>query len=368
MSLLNRYKKYLLACEEELLLRDLGPKKQEKFIDLSTNDYLSLSKNSEVIKAGYDAAKKYGAGTTGSRLLSGNSDLFESFEEIISYDKNTEASLIFNSGYQANMGVLEALAGKDTYVIFDKLNHASMYQGVFASGSKLFRYKHLDYSHLEDIVKGINNQNVIIVSETVFGMDGDIADLQALSDISDKYGAILYLDEAHATGLYGKNGYGLSTNFNFNKEKTIVMGTFSKAIGSSGAYISCSHFMKRYLIQRCKSFIYSTALSPFCIGAALYAWQMIKNMETIRNDILSKASIFRNKIGGIGNATNIVPFLCKNVEKMTKTKSQLLERGIRVSGIRPPTSPSPRLRMAICAHHTSANLSEIADQLLYQTQ
>lgn len=350
----------MLSCEKDLSVRSLPKHSSGNFIDLSSNDYLGLSKNPQVIIKGCEAAQRYGAGTTGSRLLSGNNDLFELFEEMISFDKNMEASLIFNSGYQANIGVLEALANKDTCIVFDKLNHASMYQGVFSSGAKLLRYRHLDYSHLEDTVKNIGSKNIIIASETVFGMDGDMVDLQILSDIADKYGALLYLDEAHATGLYGKNGYGLSTNFSLNKEKTIIMGTFSKAVGSSGAYIVCDNFMKRYLIQKCKSFIYSTALSPFCVGAAMCSWEMIGKMEKIRSELLDKASFFRERVGGIGAKTNIVPFLCKNVLDMLKMRRILSTSGVQVSYIRPPTSPTPRIRMAVCSHHSEEDLLKVA--------
>ena len=358
--MLNRIQKLIEKYKEDLRYRKL-PKYIGNYLDFSSNDYLGLSKNPEVIEAGIEASRMYGSGATGSRLLSGNSDLFENFEKQIAIDKRTGSALIFNSGFQANSGVLECLTDKNTLVIFDMLNHASMYHGIFASGAKLKRFQHLDYTHLNDILKDVSKDytNIIIVSETVFGMDGDIADIQALVDLAEKYGAMLYLDEAHATGLYGKNGYGLSTNVDFDKEKTIVMGTFSKAIGSSGAYVACSSLIKDFLINKCKSFIYSTAISPFCIGAAQKAWSMLPSLEDLRRNIMRQANRVRSLLNGCGCETNIVPILFKTTEEMIENKQLLQDNGIIVSGIRPPTSPTPRLRIAINATHSDADIEKL---------
>ena len=362
--MLNKIKKSIEQSNENLTYREL-PKYAGNYLDFSSNDYLGLSKNPEVIEAGIEASRMYGSGATGSRLLSGNSDLFENFEKQIAIDKKTDSALIFNSGFQANSGVLECLTDKNTLVIFDMLNHASMYHGIFASGAKLKRFQHLDYTHLNDILKDMSKDymNIIIVSETVFGMDGDIADIQALVDLAEQYGAMLYLDEAHATGLYGKNGYGLSTNFDFNKEKTIIMGTFSKAIGVSGAYVACTTLIKDFLIQKCKSFIYSTALSPFCVGATQKAWSMLPFLGALRRSIMQKADRLRRALNGAGNKTNIVPILFKTTEEMMGKKQLLQDNGIIVSGIRPPTSPTPRLRIAINATHSNGSIDKLIEIL-----
>ena len=362
--MLNKFVNFVKKSKENLTHREL-PKYPAGYIDFSSNDYLGLSQNPEVIEAGIEVVRKYGAGATGARLLSGNSDLFEAFEQRIAIDKKTESALIFNSGFQANSGVLECLTDKHTMVIFDMLNHASMYHGVFASGAKLKRFRHLDYMHLEDILKEVTKEytDILIVSETVFGMDGDIADIQALIDISEKYGAMLYLDEAHATGLYGKRGYGLSTNFDFDKEKVIIMGTFSKAIGSSGAYVACSFLIKDFLVNKCKSFIYSTALSPFCIGAAQKSWTMLPFLESLRQSIMRRADRVRNALNGVGVTTNLVPILFKSNEEMMEKKRILQENGIIVSGIRPPTSPTPRLRIAINGKHSNNDIEKLLEIL-----
>ncbi|MDR1906956.1 MAG: pyridoxal phosphate-dependent aminotransferase family protein [Puniceicoccales bacterium] len=341
----------------------------EEYVDFSSNDYLGFSKNNDVIEAGCNAARKYGSGSTGSRLLSGNKKLFGEFESIIAKDKKTEAALIFNSGFQANSGILECLSNQNTIVIFDQLNHASMYHGVFASGAKLRRFNHLDYNHLEIVLKKENAKNRIIVSETVFGMDGDSANLQALSDLSQQYGTLLYLDEAHATGLYGENGYGLSTNYTFDPETTLIMGTLSKAIGSSGAYIACSKHIQNNLVQKCKSFIYSTALSPFCIGAAMYAWNLIRSLADERKNLSHKAQNLRNALesNGIkvkGKGTNIIPILCENVELMLEMKEKCIKNGVIVSGITHPTSPTPRIRIALCTHHTPSDIEKLCQAII----
>lgn len=365
--MLQKYEKIIESSKKDLTYRTLSISPGD-YIDFSSNDYLCLSKDSRVIKAGCEASIKYGAGSTGSRLLSGNKQIFEEFEKLIANDKKTESALIFNSGFQANYGVLECLLDKNSIVIFDKLNHSSMYQGVFASGAKLIRYNHLDYSQLEDILKNCevssSNNNIMIASETVFGMDGDRADLDILSKLSNKYGAILYLDEAHATGLYGKNGYGLSTDYQFNKDLTIIMGTFSKAIGSSGAYIASSRLIKDYLIQSCKSFIYSTAISPFCVGAAMCSWQMIKSLDSLRTNLFNTSQNLRQKLNSMGfnikgDMTNIIPILFEKTDKMLKYKEECYKKNIIVSGIRRPTSPTPRLRIALNSGHSLDDINKL---------
>ena len=358
--MLNKYRNLIEKTKSDLCHRQLQHYPKD-YIDFSSNDYLGLSKNKSVINAGIDASIKYGSGATGSRLLSGNSELFENFEKQIAIDKHTESALLFNSGFQANSGVLECLCDKKTVVIFDMLNHASMYHGVFASGATLKRFQHLNYEHLEEIIQDVKKttNDIIIVSDTVFGMDGDIADIQTLINLSEKYDTLLYFDEAHATGLYGKNGYGLTVDFDFNKDKTIIIGTLSKAIGASGAYIASSATIKDFLIQRCRSFIYSTALSPFCIGAAYKSWQMLPNLEQSRKKILNLADKLRTALCIATGRTNIIPVSFKSVSNMIDKKTELYDNGIVVSGIRPPTSPSPRLRIAINAMHSDNEVEQL---------
>lgn len=365
IPIIERFKLVIKEAEDKNLFR--SPTKNNCIsLDFSNNDYLCLSHNSSVISAGYEAALKYGAGSTGSRLLSGNYELIEDFESQIAIDKKFPCAMIFSSGYQLNTTVLNSIVGKDTIVIFDKLNHASCYDGVLSKCKKIERYSHLEYNELEDILhKNLSEKEKIIVSESVFGMDGDKANLKILSNLANKYGAMLYIDEAHSTGLYGKKGYGLSTMYELDAESTIVMGTFSKAIGSSGAYLVCSKTIKDFLYQKCRGMIYSTSPSPFCIGAAKKAWGIIPSMDNIRIKILQNSQYLRDNINNkdhkiLGYETNITSVIFNNTEQMLDVKNILSKNNIIVSAIRKPTSPTPRLRIAVNALHTLEQITQLA--------
>lgn len=355
---------YLKQRRSENLLRKLSTQ-DDTYLNFSSNDYLSLSKSADALQAGILAAQMYGTGSTGSRLLSGNKKLFEEFEQIISRDKNTESALIFNSGYIANQAVIAAFVFFNYQLIFDKLNHASMYQGIDLQ--HLQRFKHLNYEHLEQILKRTSGKKVI-VSETVFGMDGDKADIAKLAQFAEKYDAMLYLDEAHATGLYGPNGFGLSTDFQLNIKRTVIMGTFSKALASVGAYVACTNEFKNLLIQISKGFIYSTALPPFCIEVARYNWENLSSLKSVRNELIKKTDYLRQQlsernIGYIGSQTNIVPIVYDNTENMLSDYQNLLQNKIITSAIRRPTSPTPRIRIALNASHTYNDLNNLVQVL-----
>ncbi len=369
---------YLEKLKSQNLFRNLS---RFEGVDFSSNDYLCLSRNVESLEAGVEASKEFGVGSTGSRLLSGNKRIFEDFEQLIARDKHFESALIFNSGYIANSSVISAFASMGYLLIFDKLNHSSMYQRdagpvnfgknptFGAKNQNLKRFPHLKYEKLAEILEKYKDfPKKLIASETVFGMDGDKADIKILSELSEKYEAILYLDEAHATGLYGGKGYGLSTNFKLNSHSTIVMGTFSKALASNGAYVACSKLFKDFLIQVSKGFIYSTALSPFCIGVAQHNWKTIKNLDRVRRDIFEKSDYLRSgltKLGFeyVGSGTNIVPIVFDSTEKMLKVHRNLLDKKIITSAVRKPTSPTPRLRIAVNALHTYEDIDLLLKNL-----
>lgn len=368
MDILQPYRDDLAFLKAQGLSRSL-PQARAAFLDFSSNDYLALARHEAVIEAGIEAARTYGAGSTGSRLLSGNSPLFEEFEAQIARDKHTDAALIFNSGFQANVGALSVLLDRHSVVVFDRLNHASMYQGVFLSGANLQRYDHLAYDQLEDLLQRHQDRRCLIASETVFGMDGDKADVTVLLALAQKYNALLYLDEAHATGLYGPEGYGLATEATLDPERTVVMNTFSKALGSSGACVASNRVVVEALIQRGRTFIYSTALSPFCIGAARKAWTMVRDLEDVRTKLLARADCLRNvlKVKGFtvpGQETNILPILMKDNATAEGLHRALLEKGIVTSFIRRPTSPTPRLRVALTAAHTEEDIEKLLEGLV----
>jgi 8-amino-7-oxononanoate synthase len=240
--------------------------------NFSSNDYLGLSQHPALIAKAQEYTTRYGAGSTASRLITGNNPAYRVIEDTLARGKGSAAALVLNTGYQANVTVLAALAdqdvvGKPVTVVADRLCHNSLLQGILLSGARLMRFRHNDYGHLKTILRQQckKSTRVIVVSESVFGMDGDRADLTMLIGLADYFGTMLYIDEAHATGLYGPDGFGLSAA---NKgEIDIVMGTFGKALGSFGAYIACNATIRDYLLQRCDGLIYSTALPPAILGA-----------------------------------------------------------------------------------------------------
>ncbi len=355
---------YLAKLQSQNLVRRLT---YQNGVDFSSNDYLGLSGKQEAIKAGTQAAEQFGTGSTGSRLLSGNKPIFENFERQIAIDKKAETALIFNSGYVANLSVISALSSLGYLIIFDKLNHASMYQGL--NNANLVRFNHLKYSQLVRILEKYKDYpKKLIASETVFGMDGDIADLQTLSDLAKRHDALLYLDEAHATGLYGQNGYGFSTEVNLDPNSTIIMGTFSKALASCGAYVACPLSLKNYLVQVSKGFIYSTALSPFCIGVAQYNWRELPNLNNVRREILKKADYLRQNLLNrdleiTKGCTNIISIIFKSTKLMLVTHEKLLQKNIITSAVRRPTSPTPRIRLAINANHSYEDINLLIGSL-----
>ena len=336
-------------------------------VNFSSNDYLGLSKNQASIEAGVIAANSYGTGSTGSRLLSGNKKIFEDFENEIALAKNTESAIIFNSGYVANLTIISTFRDLNYLIIFDKLNHASMYKGISDYHHNFERFNHKNYEQLEKILQKYEDYpHKLIASETVFGMDGDVADISKLQELANKYNTILYLDEAHATGLYGKNGYGLSTNFQLNQSNTIIMGTFSKALASCGAYIALPKIIKEYLIQFSKEFIYSTAISPFCIGVARHNWAILPTLNSTRKEIIQKSDYLRKKLNistDYFNQTNIIPIIFNSTEQMLSCHKKLLDCSIITSAIRKPTAPTPRLRIAINADISYSDIDKLLEQL-----
>lgn len=371
------YNKYCNTLQSKGKYRQLPKAILGSFIDFSTNDYLGLSQ-SEVL---FDAAKlsgaQFGVGSTGSRLLSGNKKIFEDFEKRIAQDKRTESALIFNSGFQSNITVLASLLdqsvlGDKPIVFFDKLNHASLYQAVFLSNAELVRYQHNDTDHLSNLLTKFKNdlRPKFIVTETIFGMDGDIAPIEKIFALSKEHEAFLYLDEAHATGIIGHNGYGLSTSINLQEIPHLILGTFSKALGCFGAYVACSNIIKNYLINKCPGFIYSTSLSPMVIGAAAKAWDLVQHFADQRQVLSFKAANLRNNLQNLGfntgdSVTHIIPIILGDENIVMSAKEKLLKQGLIVSAIRPPTvSPgTSRLRIALNVNHTESNLNHLVHAL-----
>ncbi len=374
------YKRYLSVLTNAGKYRRLGDSRQGNqgnCLNFSTNDYLGLKYNADIIEASIKAVKNYGIGATGSRILSGNNDLFEAFENSIAMDKNTEAALIFSTGFQANFSTLVALLDKKVLgakpiVFFDMLNHSSLYQAIFASEVELVRYQHNDMTILEQKLLKYKDDSrpKFIITETVFGMDGDVVPLEKIALLAKKHKAFLYLDEAHATGIFGPRGYGVSTILDLSDIPHIIMGTFSKALGCSGGYIACSKVLQEYLINRAAGFIYSTAPSPSTIGAAFEAWKMIPIMQEKREKLLYLSDMLKQHLLelklDIGNSTtHIIPVILKDENITMNFKKQLFEKNIIVSAIRPPTVPpnTSRIRIALTTEHNEQGVEKLVNTL-----
>ncbi len=380
----SRFNDYCTGLEASERRRSLtaGPSRSGQAIlaDFSHNDYLGFATDPALIEAGHAAARRYGIGSTGSRLLSGNLPPHVELEYAIAAAKGTEAALIFNSGYQANSSALAALLdarvlGAEPLVFSDRLNHASLHHACQLMNVRQIRYRHNDLRHLRELLDAHREENrpKFIVAETVFGMDGDMLDMPALAELADEFDAFLYLDEAHATGVLGHAGYGLACGHMRRADgqsRGVAMGTFSKALGAAGAYVACSTRVRDYLINRCTGFIYSTAPSPAVIGAVQAAWARLPELDTQRAQLMQRAQALRSRLHALGfdtgtSCTHIIPLIVGTEEAALDLKAWLLDRGIVTSAIRPPTVPphTARVRIALSLSHKDIELDALCGAL-----
>jgi 8-amino-7-oxononanoate synthase len=353
------YHQFTQNRKQDLLYRSLHQNTAEGgLINFASNDYLGLSHNTKVLNAGFETAQKYGVGAGASRFVTGNRDFFMQTEHKLAQFKKRQAAFFGVSGYQINLSVIPALLNKNIFdkpplVIFDKSNHASMYQAVALSGAELVRYNHNDYNHLSDILKkyACNQRQIFIMTESVFSMDGDICDFKILCDLAKTYNAITLVDDAHATGIMGKDGRGLASDY---PDIDIIIGTASKALGIQGGYVVCSQELMDYFYNAAGGFIYSTAVSPFIWGALNTILDLLPTMDTERDDVHNKAQYLRQKLNAINistlhSTTHIVPAVFKDNESVLKMEYVLFNHGFITKAIRSPTVPKhlPRLRLTV---------------------
>jgi 8-amino-7-oxononanoate synthase len=340
-----------------------------KYIDFSSNDYLNLSNHPEMVNVLIESAQKYGVGTGGSRLLGGGFELHNELENKIANFKLKEAALFFNSGYQANIGLIQALYKKGDVIFVDKLIHASIIDGIRLSGIDFFRFKHNDIDDLKSKLEK-NRENfkrTLIITESVFSMDGDIANLCEIAKLKDKYDFQIFVDEAHATGIFGKNGSGIVEELDLIDKIDFIMGTFSKALGSFGAYIACQKSYKEYLINKCRSFIFSTSLPLSIVSANIKSIDIIQNEPIRRIELKRKVNYIRNlfkksNIKILGE-TQIIPIILKDNKKAIKISEKLKDLGYWVQPIRYPTVPKnqARLRLSINFNHSDEILEKFVE-------
>ncbi|ACH37854.1 8-amino-7-oxononanoate synthase [Citrifermentans bemidjiense Bem] len=336
---------------------------------LCSNNYLGLADHPELRSAAVFGVA-FGVGSGASRLVSGTMELHEKLEERIAAFKGTEKALVFNSGYAANTGIVSALVGRGDAIFSDRLNHASIIDGALLSRADLHRYPHRDMAALERLLqdKGGNGRR-LIVTDGVFSMDGDIAPLQDLVRLAKKYGALLMVDDAHGTGVLGPTGRGSGELLGVMDGIDIHMGTLGKGLGSFGAYAAASATICDYLVNKARSFIFSTSLPPAVLAASIAAIELVDSPEgkELREKLAANVALFKEKLAQagfdtMGSETQIVPIFVGPADATMEFSKVLLEQGIFVQGIRPPTVPSGscRLRCTIMATHEPAELEEAA--------
>ncbi len=340
--------------------------KGEKLLNLSSNNYLGLADNKKITEEFLDyAGDKYSFGSASARLLTGTLPVYKELEDLISTIFHKEKTLLFNSGYHANVGINSSIAGKGDVIFSDKLNHASIIDGMRLSEGKFFRYPHKNTEALEKLLirERKNFNNAIIVSESVFSMDGDIADLEKLVELKEKYNCILILDEAHAFGVFGKNGLGVTETLGITDKVDLIVGTFGKAIGSMGAFATGSKTLIEYLTNKARSFIFSTALPP--INIAFSKWIIENQLPHTFEKREKMLSIGRKA----GSESHIIPVIIGENKETVDTCKILFHNGFFTLPIRPPTVPegTSRLRLSLTTDITEKEIFD-AISLAKQTK
>jgi glycine C-acetyltransferase/8-amino-7-oxononanoate synthase len=337
---------------------------------LCSNNYLGLADHPRVREAAADAAMRWGVGAGASRLVSGTMTIHRRLEERLAAFERTEAALLFGSGYLANVGVISALAGPGEIVLSDELNHASIVDGCRLARAETQVYDHCDVEHLEELLDEGNGRVSVIVTDSVFSMDGDVAPLAEIVDLARRYGARVVVDEAHGTGCVGPDGRGAVAEAGLEGEIDVVVGTLGKALGAYGAYAACSEDMAEFLLNSARSLIFSTAPPPPAVAGALAALELLaeqpRRVEKLQaNADALRAELAREGFEVAGSTTQIVPLIVGDAGLAMAICEAGLERGVFAQAIRPPTVPegTSRLRLAVMASHTKAELREAAQAL-----
>jgi glycine C-acetyltransferase/8-amino-7-oxononanoate synthase len=337
---------------------------------LCSNNYLGLADHPRVREAAAEAAMRYGAGAGASRLVSGNMTIHRRLEEQLADYKHAEACLLFGSGYLANAGVVSALAREGDVVFSDSLNHASIIDGCRLARAETFVYDHCDMEHLEWGLRQAEGRGSLIVTDGVFSMDGDVAPLERIVELAQRYDTRVMVDEAHGTGALGPDGRGAVAAAGLEDEVDIIVGTLGKSLGSYGAYVCCETSMAKYLINSARTLIFSTALPPPAVAAAMAALGLLREQPRRVEKLQRNGRVLREALAAHGlpvgeSETQIVPLIVGDAADTVRASERALERGVFAQGIRPPTVPegTSRLRLAVMASHTRSELREAAASL-----
>ena len=374
----ERYKEELLElkqnfCDRKLIsLKKAGKyifEENKKYLNLSSNDYLGIAEDRKILKNFFKIAD-FSMGSASSRLLTGSSYVYAKLECLLAALYRKEKALVFNSGYHANTGIMSSLLSPKDVVFCDKLNHASILDGIKLSGAKMFRYKHLDYEHLEELLQKNRNDydTAIIVTESLFSMDGDIADLNRLIELKNKYRTILIVDEAHAFGVYGNRGLGLAEEQNCIGDIDLIIGTFGKAIGSMGAFCTGHEILINYLINKCRPLIFSTAIPEINIAFSYYViTEVIPNLKQERKELIKTADRLKEKLTSLGlkttGSSHIVPVILGENQTAVNVSKTLINNGYYLLPIRHPTvaANSARIRISLRADISYEEIASIPD-------
>ncbi len=374
--MIETLKEELSRIESLNLLRTLkeieNPQKPISNVDsknvilLCTNNYLGLSDHPDIKKAAKMALDEFGTGAGASRLISGNCRLYKELEDEIATFKGTEASIVFPTGYMANVGTISSVVGKDDLILSDELNHASIVDGCKLSRARVFVYRHRDTNHIEYILKKEKPKRALIVTDGVFSMDGDIAPLPEICELVNKYGVWLMVDDAHATGVIGENGKGTFEYFGIDGSHFIQMGTLSKALGALGGYVAGPKALIDYLINRARSFIFTTALPPSVLACAKEALKILKREgKNLRKKLFKNVNFLKNGLLSYGfeiyGDSHIIPLIIGDEKTTLNFSRMLFENGVFVPAIRPPTVPKGRcrLRITVQASHSKDDLENV---------
>jgi 8-amino-7-oxononanoate synthase len=337
----------------------------KRYILLASNSYLGISVDPRVLEAAGLALRKYGTGSGGSRLVSGSTDLHRELEERISAFKHTEAAILFSSGYLANIGTISSLLGEGDIVYSDELNHASIIDGCRLSRADINIYRHLDTGHLESLLSSDKSRTgkKLIVTDTVFSMDGDLSPLDCLVELAEGYGCTLMVDEAHATGVLGERGSGATEYFGVEERIPVVMGTLSKAIGSHGGYIAGSRRLIEFIRNRVRSYIFDTSLPAPSLAASIAAINIIENEPERREHLWRLIKRFKTGLDDMGlrvlpSDSAIIPILVGEAEPTLEFAAALRENGVYTPAVRPPSVKEGkcRIRATLMAGHTDKHI------------
>ena len=342
----------------------------KEVVVLCSNDYLGLANHPAVKEAATRAVRDYGTGAGASRLVAGTMELHMELEDRLSAFKKTEAALLFNSGWHANTGCIPALVSRGDDIFCDKLSHASIIDGCILSRADLKRYPHGDMNALEGLLKRSRASRKLVITDGVFSMDGDIAPLDDILGLAERYGATLLLDDAHATGVLGRNGRGTLEHLGIDNPSVIQLGTLGKAFGSYGAFVAGGRRLIELVLNTARSFIYSTALPPAVCAASIKAIDIVEGEPERRERLLRNASLVRDGLKKRGldtlcSTTQIIPLVVGDAARTMEATRRLLDRGVFVQGIRPPTVPqgTSRLRITVTSEHSTDDLERAVETI-----